>query len=68
MRATGRQFLLESSEWNNGAFSKALVEGINGKANKALFKLSREIIKKITRFQNFLLLLCFFKTKYLVVF
>ena len=31
--STGRQFSLESPEWNNGAFSKALVEGINGKAD-----------------------------------
>jgi hypothetical protein len=30
--STGRQFSLESAEWNNGAFTKALVEGLNGKA------------------------------------
>ena len=31
--STGRQFSLENSEWGNGAFTKALVEGINGKAD-----------------------------------
>ena len=37
----GRQFSQESSEWNNGAFTKALVEGFRGKAdvdkNQALY-------------------------------
>ena len=31
--STGRQFSLEKSEWGNGAFTKALVEGINGRAD-----------------------------------
>ena len=31
--STGRQYSLESSEWNNGAFTKALVEGVGGKAD-----------------------------------
>jgi WD40 repeat protein len=31
--ATGRQYALEKSEWGNGAFTKGLVEGIQGKAN-----------------------------------
>jgi uncharacterized caspase-like protein len=30
--STGRQFSLEDGSWGNGAFTKALVEGINGKA------------------------------------
>jgi len=32
--STGRQYSLESAEWNNGAFTKALVEGVNGKADR----------------------------------
>jgi len=31
--ATGRQYALEKSEWGNGAFTKGLVEGVQGKAN-----------------------------------
>jgi WD40 repeat protein len=31
--STGRQYSLESAEWNNGAFTKALVEGITGQAD-----------------------------------
>jgi WD40 repeat protein len=31
--ATGRQYALENSEWGNGAFTKGLVEGLQGKAN-----------------------------------
>lgn len=31
--ATGRQSALEDPAWNNGAFTKALVEGIGGKAD-----------------------------------
>ena len=30
--STGQQFSLENPEWNNGAFTKALVEGLLGKA------------------------------------
>ena len=38
--STGRQFSLENPEWNNGAFTKALVEGLEGEAD--LFR--RQII------------------------
>ena len=31
--STGRQYSLEDSTWGNGAFTKALVEGLNGKAD-----------------------------------
>jgi hypothetical protein len=31
--STGRQFSLESPEWNNGAFTRALLEGLNGAAD-----------------------------------
>jgi WD40 repeat protein len=31
--STGRQASLESKEWNNGAFTKAVVEGLSGKAD-----------------------------------
>jgi WD40 repeat protein len=31
--ATGRQYALESVDWGNGAFTKGLVEGIEGKAS-----------------------------------
>ena len=31
--STGRQFSLENPEWNNGAFTKAIVEGLDGKAD-----------------------------------
>ena len=31
--ATGRQYALENKEWGNGAFTKAVVEGIRGKAD-----------------------------------
>jgi uncharacterized caspase-like protein len=31
--STGKQFSLENSDWGNGAFTKAVVEGINGKAD-----------------------------------
>ncbi|MGH1433340.1 MAG: caspase family protein [Lewinella sp.] len=30
--STGRQYSLENTEWQNGAFTKALVEGLEGKA------------------------------------
>jgi WD40 repeat protein len=32
--STGRQFSLENASWNNGAFTKALVEGVDGKADE----------------------------------
>ncbi|MDR1672450.1 MAG: caspase family protein [Bacteroidales bacterium] len=31
--STGKQYSLENQSWNNGAFTKALVEGIDGKAD-----------------------------------
>lgn len=31
--STGRQYSLENSAWGNGAFTKALVEGLSGKAD-----------------------------------
>ena len=31
--STGRQYSLESTEWSNGAFTKALVEGLTGQAS-----------------------------------
>jgi WD40 repeat protein len=31
--STGKQFSLEDSSWGNGAFTKALVEGLNGQAD-----------------------------------
>ncbi|MGL1892827.1 MAG: caspase family protein [Spirochaetaceae bacterium] len=31
--STGRQYSLESDKWQNGAFTKALVEGLSGKAD-----------------------------------
>jgi len=31
--ATGKQYALENKEWGNGAFTKALVEGVGGKAD-----------------------------------
>jgi WD40 repeat protein len=31
--STGNQYSLESSSWGNGAFTKALIEGISGKAD-----------------------------------
>ena len=31
--STGRQFSMEDDSWNNGAFTKALVEGLTGEAD-----------------------------------
>jgi uncharacterized caspase-like protein len=31
--ATGRQFAQESSDWGNGAFTKAILEGLGGRAD-----------------------------------
>lgn len=31
--STGRQYSMESAQWNNGAFTHAVVEGLNGKAD-----------------------------------
>ncbi len=36
--STGKQVSLETPEWNNGAFTKALVEGIEGKAAQSAGK------------------------------
>ena len=33
--STGNQYSLENSVWGNGAFTKALVEGLSGKADYA---------------------------------
>lgn len=33
--AAGRQFSFEDASWGNGAFTKALIEGLNGKAPQA---------------------------------
>ena len=30
--STGKQYSLEDERWNNGAFTKALIEGLNGKS------------------------------------
>jgi uncharacterized caspase-like protein len=43
--STGRQYSLENPEWNNGAFTKALVEGLEGKAD--LFKRGSVTIKTL---------------------
>jgi len=43
--STGRQFSLEDPAWNNGAFTKALVEGLGGEAD--LFKRSSISIKTL---------------------
>jgi uncharacterized caspase-like protein len=31
--STGRQYSLEDKSWGNGAFTKALIEGVTGKAD-----------------------------------
>ena len=43
--STGRQYSLENPDWNNGAFTKALLEGIDGKAD--LFKRQSISIKTL---------------------
>lgn len=43
--STGRQFSLENATWGNGAFTKALVEGLSGKAD--LFKNGQISIKSL---------------------
>ena len=43
--STGRQYSLEDPQWNNGAFTKALVEGLSGKAD--LFKQQNISIKSL---------------------
>jgi hypothetical protein len=32
--STGNQYSLENPDWGNGAFSKAVIEGLNGKADE----------------------------------
>ena len=43
--STGKQYSLENPSWNNGAFTKALVEGLSGKAD--LFNTSRITINTL---------------------
>jgi len=43
--STGRQYSLENPEWGNGAFTKALVEGLMGKAD--LFETGKITIKTL---------------------
>ena len=43
--STGKQYSLEEASWGNGAFTKALVEGINGKAD--IFKNGSITIKSL---------------------
>ncbi len=43
--STGKQFSLENDSWQNGAFTKALIEGINGKAD--LFGKGKNSIKAL---------------------
>jgi len=45
--STGRQFSLENAEWGNGAFTKALVEGLEGQAD---FNKSGKITHKMLDF------------------
>jgi hypothetical protein len=33
MSSTGKQYSLEDKKWGNGAFTKAVVEGLEGKAD-----------------------------------
>lgn len=56
--STGRQYSLEKPEWQNGAFTKALVEGLRGKADtrhtgRVTFKMLdlyiSERVKELTR-------------------
>lgn len=56
--STGRQYSLEKPEWQNGAFTKALVEGVKGKADnrhtgRVTFKMLdlyiSERVKELTR-------------------
>ncbi len=35
LSSTALQYSLEKDEWNNGAFTKAIVEGLSGKADYA---------------------------------
>ncbi len=55
--STARQYSLEDPAWNNGAFTKALVEGLTGKGdlvpdgNITIFELNNYIadwVKKLT--------------------
>ncbi len=45
--SSGKQFSLEDAKWQNGAFTKALVEGLNGKAYQ-IFPNTKEHNNKIT--------------------
>ena len=59
--ATGREYALENEQWGNGAFTKALVEGLSGKADvnksgrithKMLDFYLSERVKELTRGQQ----------------
>ncbi|MBI2751126.1 MAG: caspase family protein [Burkholderiales bacterium] len=59
--STGRQFSIEAPEWGNGAFTKAVVEGLSGKADfrktgvishKALDFYVAERVKELTKGQQ----------------
>lgn len=59
--STGNQYSLEDKSWGNGAFTKALVEGLNGKADvykkgkisvKALDFYIAERVKELTKGQQ----------------
>ena len=43
--STGRQYSLENASWGNGAFTKALIEGIGGKAD--LFRKGKITVKSL---------------------
>jgi uncharacterized caspase-like protein len=43
--STGKQYSLENSEWNNGVFTKSLVEGLDGKAD--LFRRNQVSVKTL---------------------
>jgi hypothetical protein len=44
--STGRQESIEDSSWGNGAFTKALVEGINGSADKGSGRITWESLSQ----------------------
>jgi uncharacterized caspase-like protein len=59
--STGRQYSQESSDWGNGAFTKALIEGLSGKADydgkgaitfKMLHLYVSERVKELTKGQQ----------------
>lgn len=59
--STGKQYSMEDPSWGNGAFTKALVEGINGKADifkngsitiKSLDAYTAQRVKELTKGQQ----------------